>query len=141
MLLGKIFPLWILLATCGLLVAAEHLMYPLVSSLAGLIALSSLTGIGGGLFFGCNASYIFQIVDHHAASTAISVQGVCLALMGIIGSVTAGNMIDRFGITVLTTVVGFILLIAAILFLSFCLFGRYIRKNPICIRNERIEII
>ena len=112
----KLPPLWLLLSCCGLLVAAEHLLYPAVTSLPGLIALSTMTGIGGGIFFGCNASYVYKIVDPRAGSTAMSVQGVCLAAMGILGSMAAGSIIDRFGLTVLTGGVGILMLATTLLF-------------------------
>lgn len=114
----KLPPLWILLSCCGLFVAAEHLLYPAVTSLPGLIALATLTGVGGGLFFGCNASYVYQIVDARAGSTAMSVQGVCLASMGILGSIAAGSIIDRFGLTVLTGGVGILMLVCTLLFVG-----------------------
>lgn len=112
----KLPPLWVLLSCCGLLVAAEHLLYPTVTSLPGLIALATMTGVGGGLFFGCNASYVYKIVDPRAGSTAMSVQGVCLASMGILGSMAAGSIIDRFGLTVLTGGVGILMLTTTLLF-------------------------
>lgn len=112
----KLPPLWILLSLCGLLVAAEHLMYPMTDTLTELLLLCTLTGVGGGLFFGCNASYVFRIVDPRAASTALSVQGVCLAAMGIVGSMAAGRIIDRFGLTVLTGGVGILMLVTTLLF-------------------------
>jgi len=130
----KLPPLWLLLASCGLLVAAEHLMYPLVDSLPGLIALSTLTGVGGGLFFGCNASYVFEIVDPRAGSTALSVQGMCLAFMGILGSMAAGSIIDRFGLTVLTGGVGILMLAATLIFIV----SRLVRPEKRSVQADRI---
>ena len=114
----KLPPLWILLSCCGLLVAAEHLLYPAVTSLPGLVALATMTGVGGGIFFGCNASYVYKIVDPRAGSTAMSVQGMCLASMGILGSMAAGSIIDRFGLTVLTGGVGILMLTTTLLFVG-----------------------
>jgi len=44
------------------------------------------------------------------------VQGVCLAAMGILGSMAAGSIIDRFGLTVLTGGVGILMLATTLLF-------------------------
>ena len=126
----KLPPYWVLLTAASLLIAAEHLLYPWMTSFGLMVGISLLSGIGGGLYYGIHASYVLQIVDHRAASTAMSVLGVVKACVAIAGAAVGGTVIDRWGVTTLTTVVGIIMLVLTALFIGTNILGRYVWKKP-----------
>ena len=132
----KLPPYWVLLATGTLMVALEHLIYPWMTSFWLMVAASVLTGFGGGLYYGLSASYVLQIVDHRAASTAMSVVGVVKACIAIAGAAVGGTVIDRWGVTTLTTWVGIVMLVLTVLFIGTCILGRCIWKKPYANEKE-----
>ena len=132
----KLPPYWVLLAGGTLLVAVEHLIYPWMTSFGLMVAASLLSGIGGGLYYGINASYVLQIVDHRAVSTAMSLLGVVKAGIAIVGAAVGGTVIDRWGVTTLTTAVGIVMLVLTGLFAATCILGRYVWKKPYA--NEEV---
>lgn len=133
----KLPPLWVLLTVSGALIAGEHLLYPGMDSLWDMLAVTLLSGVAGGFFYGIGANYVFKIVDHRAASTAMSVLGVVKALIGIIGNGVGGVIIDRFGVITLTTAVGIIAASLTVLFLVTCLLGRFVWKIPYVSEKEK----
>ena len=133
----KLPPLWVLLTISGGLIAAEHLLYPGMDSLWDMLAVTLLSGVAGGFYYGIGANYVFKIVDHRAASTAMSVLGVVKALIGIIGNGVGGVIIDRFGVITLTTAVGIIAATLTALFLVTCLLGRFVWKIPYISEKEK----
>ena len=134
----KLPPYWVLLAASCLLVAAEHLIYPWMTSFGLMVAASVLSGIGGGLYYGLGASYVLQIVDRRAVSTAMSVLGVVKACIAIAGAAVGGTVIDRWGVTTLTTWVGILMLVLTVLFLGTCILGRCIWKKPYVSEMEEL---
>lgn len=126
----KLPPLWALLAGAGVLVAMENLLYVRIGSMAAMLAVTLLSGVGGGLFYGIGANYVLRIVDHRAASTAMSVIGMVRAVVSIAAMPLGGAVIDRFGVTVLTGGIGMILLVLTGAFVLCCLLGRVVRKIP-----------
>jgi predicted MFS family arabinose efflux permease len=86
--------------------------------------------VAGGFYYGIGANYVFKIVDHRAASTAMSVLGVVKACVAIAGAAVGGTVIDRWGVTTLTTVVGIIMLVLTALFIGTNILGRYVWKKP-----------
>jgi len=58
------------------------------------------------------------------------VLGVAKSLSGVIGSGIGGQIIDRFGVTTLTSGVGIVSLVLTVLFTIACVYGRLIRKKP-----------
>lgn len=125
----KLPPYWVLLTISGGLIAAEHVLYPGMDSLWDMLAVTLLSGIAGGFFYGIGANYVFKIVDHRAASTAMSVLGVVKALIGILGNGVGGVVIERFGVITLTTSVGIIAAALTGLFFITCILGRFIWKK------------
>lgn len=125
-------PHWVILGVACLLVAVEHLIYPWMTSFPLMTAASLLTGIGGGLYFGISANYVLQIVDNRAASTAMAVLGVVKATAGIVGTAWGGGIIDRYGVTTLTTAVGVLVAVLTAVFLGACALGRCVWKKPYC---------
>lgn len=123
-------PHWVILGVACLLVAIEHLIYPWMTSFPLMVAASALSGIGGGLYFGISANYVLQIVDHRAASTAMSVLGVVKAAAGILGTALGGGIIDSCGVTTLTTAVGLLIGVLTAVFLAGCLLGQRVWKLP-----------
>ena len=123
-------PHWVILSIACLLVAAEHLIYPWMTSLPMMVAASVLTGFGGGLYFGISANFVLQIVDRRAASTAMAVLGVVKAAAAIAGTALGGSVIDLYGVTTLTTGVGLLTLVLTAVFLAACFLGRVLWKKP-----------
>ena len=133
----KLPPYWVLLTVSGGLIAAEHFLYPGMDSLWDMLAVTLLSGIAGGFFYGIGNNYVFKIVDHRAAGTAMSVLGVVKALIGILGNGIGGVIIDRFGVITLTTAVGIIAATLTALFLVTCLLGRFLWKIPYISEKEK----
>jgi len=127
----KLPPYWIMLTASGVLIALEHLLYPAADSLLDMCLITVFcSGLSGGMFYGFGNNYVFQIVDRRAASTAMAVLGVAKSLSGVIGSGIGGQIIDRFGVTTLTSGVGIVSLVLTVLFTIACVYGRLIRKKP-----------
>lgn len=132
----KLPPYWILLAAGCLMVAVEHLIYPWMTSFGLMVAASLLSGVGGGLYYGLGASYVLQIVDHRAASTAMALLGMVKAAVSIVGSAVGGTVIDRYGVTTLTSAVGIVVLVLTAAFVVACVLGRYVWKKPYANEKE-----
>ena len=122
--------LWILMGASGLLIAAEHLLYPFASGLGGMVAVTLCSGVAGGMYYCYGTNYVFQVVDHRAAGTALSVLGLVKASIGVVGSAVGGEMIARSGVISLTNAVGILALSLSVLFILACILGRYVWKKP-----------
>lgn len=132
-------PYWVILSIACLLMAVEHLIYPWMTNLPMMVAVSALTGFGGGLYFGISANFVLQIVDRRAASTAMAVLGVVKAAAAIAGTALGGSVIDRYGVTTFTTGVGLLILAMAAIFIVACFLGRVLWKKPF--HNEKTETL
>ena len=132
-------PYWVILSVGCLLMAVEHLIYPWMTSLPLMVAVSALTGFGGGLYFGISANFVLQIVDRRAASTAMAVLGVVKAAAAIAGTALGGSVIDRYGVTTFTTGVGLLILAMAAIFIVACFLGRVLWKKPF--HSEKTETL
>jgi len=126
----KLPPLWILMGASGLLIAAEHLLYPFASGLGGMVAVTLCSGVAGGMYYCYGTNYVFQVVDHRAAGTALSGLGLGKASFGVVGSAVGGEMIARSGVISLTNAVGILALSLSVLFILACILGRYVWKKP-----------
>lgn len=126
----KLPPYWVLLTISAALIAAENLLYPVLGSLWGMLAVTLLSGVAGGFFYGIGANYVFKIVDHRASGTAMAVLGVVKSLVGIVSNGIGGDVIDRFGVTTLTTGVGILAGAFAVIFFVSCILGRFVWKIP-----------
>jgi len=133
----KLPPYWMMLVASGVLIALEHLLYPAASSVLHLCLITMFcSGLSGGMFYGIGANYVFKVVDSRVGSTAMAVLGVAKSLVGVIGSGLGGTIIDKFGVTTLTTGVGILALILTGLFFVSCVYGRFIRKKPYVSEQE-----
>lgn len=125
----KLPPLWIMMGISGLLIAAEHLLYPFASGLGGMVAVTLCSGFAGGMYYGYGTNYVFHIVDRRAAGTAMSVLGLVKAAVGVVGNAVAGEIIARYGVIVLTNAVGVFALVLSVLFILSVVFGRVVLKK------------
>lgn len=126
----KLPPYWVLLTISSALIAGEHLLYPTMNSLWDILAVTLLSGVAGGFYYGIGANYVFKIVDHRAASTAMSVLGVVKALIGIVSNGVGGVVIEKFGVITLTNGVGILAVVMTVLFFTSCVLGRLVWKIP-----------
>ena len=126
----KLPPLWIMMGFSGLLIAAEHLLYPYVQGLGGMVAVTLCSGLAGGMYYGYGTNYVFQIVDHRAASTALSMLGLVKAAIGVVGSALGGEIIARSCVITLTNAVGVFALVLSVLYLVTAAVGRFVLKKP-----------
>jgi len=127
----KLPPYWVLLVASGVLIAMEHLLYAAASSLFHLCLITVFcSGLSGGFYYGVGNNYVFQVVDRRAGTTAMSVLGVTKSLVAVLASGVGGTIIDRWGITALTTGVGILAMVMTALFFLSCVIGRLIRKKP-----------
>lgn len=134
----KLPPLWIMLGFSGLLIAAEHLLYPFARGLGGMVAVTLCSGLAGGMYYGYGTNYVFQIVDRRAAGTAMSVLGLVKAAIGVVGSAVGGEMIARYGVITLTNAVGLFALVLSVLFILTAVVGRYVLKKPYIHEQEAL---
>ena len=137
----KLPPYWILLTIASALIAGEHLLYPTMDSLWDMLTVTLLSGVAGGFYYGIGANYVFKIVDHRAASTAMSVLGFVKALIGILGNGIGGVIIERFGVLTLTNSVGILAAAMTVLFLISCLLGRFVWKIPYVSERQTSESV
>lgn len=126
----KLPPLWVLLCISGVLLASEHLLYPSLTGLTGVLLVTLLSGVAGGFYYGLGANYVFKVVDRRAAGTAMAVLGVVRSLIGVFGTGFGGDIIERFGVLTLTTAVGWLIMTLTVLFMITCVIGRLILKKP-----------
>lgn len=126
----KLPPLWALLCISGVLLASEHLLYPYLTSLTGVLLVTLLSGVAGGFYYGLGANYVFKVVDRRAAGTAMAVLGVVRSLIGVFGTGFGGDIIERYGVITLTSAVGWLILSLTGLFAVTCVVGRLILKKP-----------
>ena len=135
----KLPPYPVMLVASGILVALEHFLYPVIGSLGGMLLATFIgSGLAGGMFYGIGANYVFKIVDHRAASTAMAILGLTKSLVAMLGSGVGGRIIDQFGVLTLTTGVGFISLTLTVLFALSCILGRFILKIPYVSERQTI---
>ena len=133
----KLPPYPVMLVASGSLVALEHFLYLQIGSLGGMLLVTCIgTGLAGGMFYGIGANYVFKIVDHRAASTAMAVLGLTKSLVAMLGSGVGGQIIDKFGVLPLTTAVGFISLGFTVLFGLTCALGRFVLRIPYVSERE-----
>ena len=123
-------PHWLLLALSGFLIAAEHLLYPSVHGLGGMLAATVCSGVAGGFYYGLAPNYVFRIVDRRAAATSMALLAVVQSLIGMVGAFLGGEIIGRSGVLTLTTAVGLLALGFTALFVLACLTGRLVLKLP-----------
>lgn len=136
----KLPPYPVMLVASGLLVALEHFLYPHLGSLGGMLFATCIgTGLAGGMFYGIGANYVFKIVDHRAASTAMAILGLTKSLVAMFGSGVGGKVIDAYGVLTLTTGVGFISLTLTALFGITCLLGRFVFRIPYVSEREAVN--
>lgn len=127
----KLPPYPIMLVASGLCVALEHLLYPSITGLGGMLLATFIgTGIAGGMFYGIGNNYVFKIVDHRAASTAMAILGLTKSLVAMLGSGVGGQIIEKYGVLTLTTGVGILSLSLTLFFGVACLLGRFVFKIP-----------
>ena len=127
----KLPPYPIMLVASGIFVALEHLLYPGIRGLGGMMILTVFgTGLAGGMFYGIGNNYVFKVVDHRAASTAMAILGLTKSLVAMLGSGVGGRIIEKYGVLTLTTSVGIISLSLTLLFGLSCLLGRFVFKIP-----------
>ena len=126
----KLPPFWMLLSVSSLFIAMEHLLYGFQTSVWGIVAITLFSGIAGGFYYGIGANYVFHIVDHKAAATAMSLLGVIRALVAIIGSGLGGDVIANYGVITLTNFVGIFAMVMTGLFVISCILGRFVWKIP-----------
>ena len=127
----KLPPYPVMLVASGLLVALEHFLYPSLTGLGGMLFATFIgTGLAGGMFYGIGANYVFKIVDHRAASTAMAILGLTKSLVAMLGSGVGGRIIEKYGVLTLTTGVGCISLVLTLFFGLACLLGRFVLKIP-----------
>lgn len=126
----KLPPFWMLLAASSLFVGLEQMLYGFQNSVWGIVAVTLFSGISGGLYYGFGANYVFQIVDHKAAATAMSLLGVIRALVCMIGSGVGGDIIADYGVIILTNTAGLFALVMTVLFVISSILGRFVWKIP-----------
>ena len=136
----KLPPLWIMMGAAGLLIAAEHLLYPFARGLGGMMAVTLCSGLAGGMYYGFGTNYVFRIVDHRAAGTAMSVLGLVKAAIGVAGNALGGEIIARYGVITLTNSVGIFALVLSVLFLLSCVLGRCVWKKPYVSEREEAAV-
>ena len=64
--------------------------------------------------------------------------GVVKAGVAIVGAAVGGNVIDKWGVTTLTSGVGIVMLVLTVLFIGTCILGRCIWKKPYVSEMEEL---
>jgi MFS transporter, PPP family, 3-phenylpropionic acid transporter len=82
----------------GVLYALEALFFSQATSFAQLIIISSLHGLGGGLFIGSASNYCFTIAPDDLKATAQTIYGSVTIVAMIIGNFFGGILTDLLGV-------------------------------------------
>ena len=124
--------MWHLLAASAFFFALEHLLYPAAYGVFGLLACMIPSGIAAGIQYGVAPNYIYHIAEEDIRYTCQTINGACLALVGIVGTLAGGVVIDRWGIVALLRINLYILLFAGSLFIGLNLLGGRVTEQRNC---------
>ncbi len=124
--------MWHLLAASAFFFAMEHLLYPAAYGVFGLLLCMIPSGIAAGIQYGVAPNYIYHITEEDIRYTCQTINGACLALVGIVGTLAGGVVIDRWGIVALLRINLCILLFAGTLFIALNLLGGRVTSRKNC---------
>lgn len=110
-------PLKYIIILPGILFGLEHVLYQFANGLSSMLAIMILSGLAGGFFYSLGPLYIYEIVPSNVKSTAQTINAMGLTLVGIVGSAIGGFVIDVWGINVMTTSCGILILILTAFFI------------------------
>ena len=117
------FPRGPLMIGAGVLCILENFLYQTAGSLAALLAIVGLSGIGGGIFYGIGPDYVHEIVPEDIQYTAQSLIGVSTQVTTIAGSFVGGLLIHRFGVFAMTNSFGVFSVILTAMFAASIVLG------------------
>ena len=131
MRLRRRFSLPVLISAQGVIYFAQYLLYFSVRSLTGLIIISLLQGLAGGVELGCGVSYCYELAPDDLKSTAHMLLSTMGSVAGIIGNILGGYVIGFAGIRTLFLGSGAFVAIMSILFLASYPAGKKLFNVPI----------
>jgi PPP family 3-phenylpropionic acid transporter len=128
--LRKRFPLPVMLAGAAVFYSAEALLYANASSMAHIMLIQILQGLGGGLLIGSSANYLYSLSPPELTSTAQTMNGALGAFAAIIGNLLGGALIVLLGIRRFYLIVSAAMLFALLFFAASLYVGiRILNKN------------
>jgi MFS transporter, PPP family, 3-phenylpropionic acid transporter len=91
-------PYPVMMIGAGILYALEAVLFSQAHSFAQLVIISSLHGLGGGLFIGSASNYCFTIAPDDLKATAQTIYGAVTTMAMIVGSFFGGILTDLMGV-------------------------------------------
>ena len=121
--------LWQILLFSGAFFSLEHVLYPMAKGYLMMFLIMIPSGLASGIQYGVAPNYIFKIVDERVRYTCQTINGVCISVVSIVGTLCGGLIIDHYGIYALTNVNLCILIAATLTFAVFNLLGPKLAKG------------
>ena len=121
--------LWHILILCGIFYSIEHLIYPHARGYLGLFLAMIPSGLGSGLQFGVGPHYIQSVVHDDVKNISQTINGMCTAAVGIIGTLAGGIIVDHFGIYALTKIDLIIIAAMTVVYIVLMLVGEKVLKK------------
>ena len=120
------YPALLICTAC--LFSLEAFLYAHAVNFTQLVMISTLHGLGGGLFIASASNYIFQLAPDGLKATAQTIFGAVNTVGAIIGSLIGGALMDAIGVQNFILYLSFVMLFAAVFYAATLLFGR--RRSP-----------
>ncbi|MGI6201155.1 MAG: MFS transporter [Christensenellales bacterium] len=138
----KRFPLPVIMGAAGVMYVCEQYLYSAANSMLGLVAVSTLQGLAGGIFIGTGTNYIYGLAPKELKATAQTVGGAMNSLAGIVGNLLGGYLMDQIGVRNFYLVAGTMILCALTFFAVSFPLGVKVFKRPLPLaaqRNAQLE--
>ena len=128
--LRKRFPLYYLLLGAAFFYTLEAFLYSGATSFYQIVLISTFHGLGGGLYIGTAANYVYTLAPGNLKATAQTVNGSMTAIAGIIGNLFGGMLLDAYGVVAFYRLIGFLIIGAICIYVISILIAKYILHLP-----------
>ena len=123
-------PLYYLLFASGALYMGEALGYSMCTGFWGVLAVSTLQGLAGGLHIAAGSNYVATLAPQNLKATAQTLNGSMVSLAGIIGNLAGGFIIRAMGIRVFYRLAALLILVGLVFYIASFPFGEKVLKQP-----------
>ncbi len=123
-------PLYYLLFASGALYMGEALGYSLCTGFWGVLAISTLQGLAGGLHIAAGSNYVATLAPENLKATAQTLNGSMVSLAGIIGNLAGGFIIRALGIRIFYRLAAILILVGLAFYIGSFPFGERVLHLP-----------
>ena len=108
----------------------EALGYSLCTGFWGILAISTLQGLAGGLHIAAGSNYVATLAPADLKATAQTLNGSMVSLAGIIGNLAGGFIIRAMGIRVFYRIAAVLILAGLVFYIASFPFGERVLHLP-----------